>query len=97
MIWELNSKGELGFCKTETGKKGIPRRRNSTSMKVHTMEKEPLSQLEHSMPRGEGGRRTEKDKTGTINHIQIMINPACHSKVLRLPRRKWEVTGRPVS
>ena len=97
MIWELNSKGEVRFCKTEMGKKGIPGRRNSTSMKVHTMEKEPLSQLEHSMPRREGGRRMEKDKTGTINHIHIMINPTCHSKVLRLPRRKWEVTVRPVS
>ena len=49
------------------------------------------------MPGGEGGRRMEKDKTGRINHIQIMINPTCHSKMLRLPRRKWEVTGRPVS
>lgn len=66
-------------------------------MEVHTMEEEPLSQLENSMPRGEGGRRMEKDKTGMINHIQIMINPTCHSKMLRLPRRKWEVTGRPVS
>ena len=60
------------------------------------MEKEPSSQLENSMPGGEGGRRME-DKTGRINHIQIMINPTCHSKMLRLPRRKWEVTGRPVS
>ena len=61
------------------------------------MEKEASSQLENSMLRGEGGRRMKKDKTGTINHIQVMTNPTCCSKVLRLPRRKWEVTGRPVS
>lgn len=88
LTWEPNSKGQVRFCKTEKGKKGIPGVRNSTGMKEHTVEKEPLSQLEHSMFRSEGGRRMEKDKTGTISDIRIMINPACCSKVLILPRRK---------
>lgn len=44
-------------------------------MKVHAVEKEPLPPLEHSMPRDEGGRRTQKDKAGMISAVQIMINP----------------------
>lgn len=62
-------KEEARFFKSVKGNKCIPGRRNSTSLKVHVVEKWPLPQWKHSMPRGEGDRRINKDKSGIISTI----------------------------